>query len=1620
MIEYNFSDGFDPNSTKESAYGYRIDYCDTPWTVKSDGISVDRFLFTGESEEPDFINRSNLTFVDTITTNIVGFYTGEGVMLGYHDVDNIALHYSGYFYANHPSDAQAYIFNTYGFGYLKLIINDKYILGSPSAYLTLNDKTSISGDIILNAETWYKIDIYYYNIFKESGFTLLWTNATNEFKHFIPLSAGVLSTTGSFKSTTKIEDIIEVSKQASSGDLTSLTFKIPLSKKDSEERGYYYDKATNSYRHTIDEITLKKNRLVEFSVINRKIPKTFSYSGEIAETNRNQTDKFNIVRDGNLEAKTLQYITAVWGSMLARYSPILGTNIQNYTASPFTWPTVSETINDSYTGKYVYVGGIDLPEAVGKTEEIRFESSSYSQKYYLMDMVLFTMCTGTVYVKGYPSNTIYDTQELDDSNTWWQHYTADFQITNSSDTRVYYYINFPLDKAVVFNSITVYAEDRIKKFMGHIVSFRTVRDKKSKEYIEVICHGFEKLFKDQLNLNYPNLYDYWNVGYAGKGISDITPDGINCPSTYDGWGLPEVCKSIFIRAGVDPTLFLTKEYHYNLSNVLVEGNYLIEETSPAGVILDTNLGYGNSQLVNLSIDQVPDEEYIHKSNFGDTLFDYLNSITDVYGWMWGFDYYYGAPYLKSRNNPATVYTMRSVLEDNPYGMSYSLSGGSTEYDLHSIGGKYIITNTTDDYFTFTFKGRKANLIVVTNTVDGAIGKINEFSIDDTTITISSEYQDFVDNVETGSILIICTRNGQVSLTVTNKVGNIITLPITSSMGISNGDEVKFATFKIELEAGTTWTGADIIETKYGSCYFDNGQDRLLKNFNISELGIVAEDKRYYYDGYDPYTNSNPTILTATSNLAYDDYTLKITRIDNTGAPSDNTLRVDGLFVYDHISDLVVDTFYTGDSIVSGTVVSLEVMDSNEDLRNDTIVIGRRLGIEVAGSEEDIINPNNPTFRHIISRSTDVASIYDSNVLNYVGYPKQTIQIAPEISSQARADYWSIAFINRYRFPGNYPKFASLGNPLMEVGDCITIYDEHRNTLNTYDKFWVTAINESYTSSSYISNFDTTTYEAWESYTPKLNINTEDFGDTIINDLRIYNRGTFRVPYNPYSSETSGTVVKIFYDLVIDCWLKIDIVPVENPSLVVATLLNPTGNVGPQGWQRQNVGKNYVVTWDGVDYFGEWNKYCTENTDQGIGAGFYCAEKNDFGKFYLKFTVITRSSDVTLLKYSTDLDLISEENNPDGYIYTKRSGLTTLALTITPRTYISNGGRNIDDLTSEKYFNKACFSDSIKYNPSENGTTYDATIKIHVEDVSNDYANKCRKYFPDDNSEDTIYWPYPLLEAGSQWNGQKFIDVGVTGGDHQEFTDEEYTDLILMPNENRSNRSVQLQIKAVHQTVAIVVKAGYPKVINLPPREGVYYNNSNFVNYTGENGLDVYLNFPAYELSYDYVKVLNSDDVNDVVRSYQIDPDIKKYSICLGVYSFIEVEAYDKSGRRCRVVTTPAGRNIKAIFKTGPYREFDITNKLVNSYGVYGKTIFWIDDKLPYPLPPTFKDIYENTSGYESLFANIVNPNDNTPHWRIETSTGGNVMRNVVFGPRAQVQLILVYPKIDKYGNTWGY
>lgn len=1365
MITDKFLTQPQPFHSKEAKPAFRASVTHSPYTVKSLGLNQSRYIITNNSS-PDFDSNSNLSLIDYGVTPICGFYSGGGSPIGVNRSDRFAIKYSGFFHRGLNGSPTSLRFDAIGFGFIKVKINNEFIIGSDSSYQELNQHTYNIGNYTIhnNDLQWLPFEVLYFINTGEAGFSLLWSDDLENKR--IPVSAGVVNRVASFISSDNLSDVISISSVSQNRSISDFSIDVPLVESGSSYPGYYYDKYTDRYYHTeIDGLYLRKFDLMEVYTGYTEKNRVLSFSGDPALCYINGQNA------SSLNFNTTDHLIEAW--------------IQHDADSINSDRVIlNKKVNDSDSGYVLKIndeGYLDFTlYKAGTGESIKVRSSqliSGTDWHHIGVQVGLNNASGVrLYIDSQESSySIYEDAQsvgsisnnhnfeigsvlgvsgtykgkIDDLRIWsfdgniptdikdilFYHYYNPHKISplisgslisrwsfqQEEDIRVEFPNNVFIDSVGTNNLIrsgtglsliqepvrsdVIFSEygKTIKSLIGHIDSFEINRSNTDIDTLSVNCVGFDNLLKTSLNSNYPDKFDYWNAGFGGVEFSAASPDGVDYPTTFDQWPLEEAYKSLLTRGFIDPTLFLKHKLHFNVSGTAVSGTYLIERSTPP-VVLDRARNYGNPTIGIVSVDrgeegninaQVPDDEYIIKSNYGDTLFDYINKIIEPYGWDWGSKPFYdGAFYLRTRNNPTEIVGSKSL--------DYSSSEliWSPEIDLDAISGTLRLTSGTNEYVDYTFFGQRIDAVLaLSNIRAGGYGYIAE-GLSDKTFTVQDLEGD--NTLVQDARILIDMPDGMVDRVITDVAGGVYTLDASLSSIPPSGTVIRNAVARYDIVRGNSFNTSEfpIVASGYLPSYYPIGFDdhfitetinEIQGRFNFSVDRVLSGTRRYYYHGFDSTNGENPTQFMLGNSLTRDEHTLRINRISDAEAGTGTEIRVNALFIYDEDRNVPVEVFYTGDSLASGTITELKVFNNTNDIRNDVIVVGRRIGNEVPDGEVSVppTNPNNPTSRFFITRAVDINSIINKDSLNFAGRPLQTILIDPDIASQDRTDHWAVQFMNRFRIPGRDASFKSIANPLIEVGDAVYVIDSKKDTIHFDNLVYIESIKRDISNNSFIDSYETTTFKPWESFTPKSEVDLQaDFEGQAFSNISITPYTTPENAYDPYSSDEDGTLIKIKFDLNVTGFVRVEIL--SHNGQLITDLLNPTGEEGKKGFLFDTAGSNKLVTWDGVDSVGAWNEqnfgetpFNQQYDNWFVVEDFDLKDSNgdNYGKFYVRFTVQDNNGDI----YQTiSKDLLNENYK---YIYTRRGEPIEINVTSNPVS-IFPFGVSFDNPVSVRGFNNS--------------------------------------------------------------------------------------------------------------------------------------------------------------------------------------------------------------------------------------------------------------------------------------------------------------------------------------------
>lgn len=345
----------------------------------------------------------------------------------------------------------------------------------------------------------------------------------------------------------------------------------------------------------------------------------------------------------------------------------------------------------------------------------------------------------------------------------------------------------------------------------------------------------------------------------------------------------------------------------------------------------------------------------------------------------------------------------------------------------------------------------------------------------------------------------------------------------------------------------------------------------------------------YYDGADPSTGLNPSIFNIASGLKYDRYVVTIQKSTSAGY-----INLDGLLLYDEDVNYPSFNFKTSDQVSPGHVVELDISESAGEIRNTCIVLGKRTGTKTGYVDDFVtsdLNPNNPINTFYSSKAIDLNSISSPSAVNYSGVPLKTVIVEPSITSQEQADFIAFEFVKENRAGYKEVEFATLGNPLLEVNDCITVSDDIKSGITNTKKLWITSI-ENGMSDTYITKFSAIDIKPPSSYYQKPQPDLSKFGNNPIQNVKIYNAGV--------NSKTTQAILAVstFSALTVNASLQyappkgyIKVISSGNYSIMKYEYISSSAGVWQYNTLRQGLqGTSVRAFSSNATVIGAWDPY----------------------------------------------------------------------------------------------------------------------------------------------------------------------------------------------------------------------------------------------------------------------------------------------------------------------------------------------------------------------------------------------------------------------------------------------
>lgn len=297
---------------------------------------------------------------------------------------------------------------------------------------------------------------------------------------------------------------------------------------------------------------------------------------------------------------------------------------------------------------------------------------------------------------------------------------------------------------------------------------------------------------------------------------------------------------------------------------------------------------------------------------------------------------------------------------------------------------------------------------------------------------------------------------------------------------------------------------------------------------VKEYNMYFSEEYFYRDGFCYRIGHNPAVIPIAQGLDYDDYILQVKVINGS-----YTVGVDEVWVYNYnFTEPVktLGTYLSGTSI--GTLSKIGFKRGIETLRNDVLVVGDRQGVVLPSGDveqESEEHGANPTYLNSHARVIDVNSIYNPNVTNYVGRHIMTYIQEPSITSDDRARWLANSVLNNYREIKNQPDFTVIGDPQIEVGDCVAVLDKLEE--DGTNELWITGLSESITAGDWAVGGRVSGVEPYPSYEKNLDMDISLFDNNyainiVMSDSKGNDRGNGAesvLSGNPTYSSTTITV-----------------------------------------------------------------------------------------------------------------------------------------------------------------------------------------------------------------------------------------------------------------------------------------------------------------------------------------------------------------------------------------------------------------------------------------------------------------------------------------------------------------
>jgi hypothetical protein len=657
-----------------------------------------------------------------------------------------------------------------------------------------------------------------------------------------------------------------------------------------------------------------------------------------------------------------------------------------------------------------------------------------------------------------------------------------------------------------------------KRITGFISRNPSIKRSSNETILTIYITDFRSLLIRKFNENYPNYASYSSAGYyTGEILNE--PNGISRPQAYDYWRLSDAVRDIMMKANIDPILFYRKKRHNRTggANYLTDfGEYLIW----SDIQLDGQNQYGSPTATD-SVS--PDEKYRWFFGYGEILLDSLSKLAKNFSYHLSFDGEGSpifkpislptVDYSISNSEVGDNYLSNPEFTTNINGYFYtpltmervdsSSDPGSASPGSDSWCGKFSYsgdqailraqflnfqTPEVPQQFTFSFyvpTGSPDMEVGLVHAPSGTyypwIAQSGDLTVKDAWETVvivftmhiedifnffvgqgigtsALFYIDKLEHIETTG-LVFSVAGGATQTDGTNLLsyrGAYTSLVKNAGTATILLASVEFIDFIILFNALTGATGTTEIKIEYNDSGWLPVTDIVWNGVALNDVSGVFDlsldssdypSNWYYYQGLSPASGYNPAIIYLSSLFAYNTYDIRIT-------VTGGAFEFGAILLFRESINKAVLEFNTNDQVSKIQSMVHEI----EDTRNIVTVVGAEQG-KVANQDSQVLNPNNPVYIHVYSKSIDVDSIYKYGGNSYVGTDLPVIIESNRIYNADRADHISKNTLLAYRQPIINPSFEVFGDPRAEPFDPVTFKD---NKYNISQAVWLKAITESFT------------------------------------------------------------------------------------------------------------------------------------------------------------------------------------------------------------------------------------------------------------------------------------------------------------------------------------------------------------------------------------------------------------------------------------------------------------------------------------------------------------------------------------------------------------------------------